>query len=186
MKGRIVFALAIALAALLALVALGGVGYHRETAYVEIVSPPITNETRVPEVLVSSARKEKTGLYEFLAFSKSGPPFELQMFGTAPAASTASTCQVVSLVVKADDATVLSVSNQELPLNVKMVTPEQSSTSGFSFSAPSFLSGTPPRLRVRGTLRFPSAAGDATVSFERALELHKSKRIVVGSFTWYL
>jgi hypothetical protein len=186
MKRRVVFVLLLVIGIPIALLALGGLSYQREVEYVEVVPANVANEVSNPEVSIHSTRLTRVGSTDFLAFFVDGPPFELQIVGTAPDQRAATSCQLVSLSVRTDDATLLSVSNKDLPLNVKVQHGQQPSVKGCFFSAPSFLSGTPQRLHVQGTLSFPSSAGADTVTFKRAFELHASKRIVVGSSAWYL
>jgi hypothetical protein len=186
MKRRIIFILLLVLGVPLALLALGGLGYYREVGYGEFIPAHLANEVRNPEISILSTRLTRVGFTEFLVFSVDGPPFELQMSGTAPDQRAGTSCQLISLVVRADGTTLLSVSKKELPLNVKVQHGQQPALQGFFFSAPSFLSGTPQRLHVQGTIAFPSSAGVTPVTFERVFELDASRRIVAGSFTWHL
>ncbi len=186
MKRRIVFILLLVLGVPLALLALGGLGYYREVGYGEYVPANLADEDRNPEIFILSTRVTRLRFTEFLVFSVDGPPFELQMSGAAPDQRAGTSCQLVSLVVRADDATVLTVNKKELPLDIKVQHGQQRALQGFFFSAPSFLSSTPHRLYVQGTIAFPSPAGVTPVTFERVFGLDASRRIVAGSFTWHL
>jgi hypothetical protein len=175
---------AVGVSLVIAMVLAGGLSFRREIDYVECERFSIPLAT---VHIQSSPNASAWGNPAFLGFSSYGPPYDLLIVGTLADGEDARAFELTDLVVEADGTTELSV--PRVPVVVEDLMVRQAGTKraarGFFYRARAVTSSTPTRLRVTGTLTpGGGAAGAKPQHFSHVFEARRSRRLMLGRWSW--